>query len=101
MPVKTLRGQQVLINKETGIVHIDIKKPYGNTFSLSDKAMNYLTKGYKIAVNLPDRKQIISKESIPFRKETVKSKFPGSKDWYRYWFRIQTKSEHKQQLLFN
>jgi len=96
-----LRGEEVFVDKTYRVVYIDIRKPYNNTFSISDSALAYLDRGYTISVNLPDRKQIITKEVEPIRKESVKSKFRGGGDWYRYWFRVRSKSENKQQLLFN
>ena len=83
---KTLRGCEVEIDGRS--ISMRINKPLGGVFSISDKVYNYIKKGYTGIIMLPDCIQIIKRETIPFKREEVKSKFAGCKPWYRYWFVI-------------
>jgi len=92
-----LRGQEVSLDIDKKQLSITIHKPLGNTFSLSDKLVSFLNKGYAICVTLPEgKKQIVESEKEVFRRETVKSKFVNAKDWYRYWFKIKTDQGQKE-----
>lgn len=86
--IKKLRGQPVDIDTKYKTLTVKIFHPLGLVYSLSDKIVNYLSKGYTIVVNLPELTQEIKSISESFRKEEVKSKFENCPSWYRYWFRV-------------
>lgn len=85
-----VRGQDILSDKEKMELHIYIRHPQGHAFSLSDKLVQYTKYGFKIIVHLPDRVQIVDMNTPHFHVETVKSKFPNAKSWYRLWFKMES-----------
>lgn len=80
-----LRGQEVLRCGKT--LYLTIKKPYGNTFSISDKLKSYINRGYTLCVKIPHKEVYITQETPFLRKEVVPSKFEGSDPWHRYWYK--------------
>lgn len=97
--IKTLRGQDVDIDKTRKTLTISIFKPLDKVFSLSDRVIGYAMKGYKVQVNMPQGTQVITNESRPFQKEEIPSKFSGAEPWHRYWFMIKSE-ESKQERMF-
>ena len=72
---------------------MEIYKPLGNIFSISDKVYGYIQRGYTAHIKLPTRSVKLDKETSYARKEEVKSKYAGSPSWYRYWFKIEAKQK--------
>jgi len=88
-----LRGQEVEFDHGKKIMRIEIYKPYGNTFSLSDKIYKNIQKGFKAIVTHGDKESTITKDTPFLRKEPVKSNFKDSQPWHRYWYRIESKDQ--------
>jgi hypothetical protein len=81
-----LRGQEVF--REGNILRFTINKPLGNVFSISDSIKRYIDSGCEAKIKVGEKEQTITKETPFIRKESVKSKFPESPDWYRYWYSV-------------
>ena len=95
-----LRGQVCKIDEFKKYLYVHILKPKDRLFSLSDKIVSYIKKGYTIDVTLPLRHiEINSQTPILFREE-VKTKFPNSPNWYRYWYAIPSKEKELQYEMF-
>lgn len=95
---KTLRGQQVEIDNKRRTLNISILKPLGDLFSLSDRIIDYLIKDYAVVVNLPTTTKRLTYHDNPVRREVVRSKFPNSPDWHRYWFRFERENGNQIKL---
>ena len=75
-----------------------INKPLGNVFSISDSIKKYIDAGCEAKVKIGEKGEATITKETPFiRKESVKSKFPESPDWYRYWYSL---SQQEQMRLF-
>lgn len=88
-----IRGQKV--DSDGNTLFLEIHKPLGNTFSISDKLKSYIDQGYLLKVRLPYHTVILTKDTPFLRKEIVKSKFSGAPDWARYWYKT-TAGEQKE-----
>ena len=98
-----LRGQTVDIDTKEKILYMKILKPNGKTFSISDRIVDYVNKGYAVHVEVLGKVQIITNMSKCFKEEEVTSKFAGYQSWYRYWFMIDNepiKDKPKQESLW-
>ena len=90
-----LRGQLVTVDDNNKLLNVSIRKPMGKVFSLSDRIVSFLDKGYSVRVNLPKRTQTITDIKKSFQKEEVKSKFSGYPPWHRYWFVMEDEDENR------
>lgn len=97
---KTLRGIEVDISEEKRLLTIELYRPINNVFSLSDKIISYLPKGYTLIVDYPGGVMRIEDLKKCFLKESVQSKFRASPPWYRYWFPLPKKEAEGQYKLF-
>ena len=89
METKKLRGQSIMIDRDIKEVFVKIQKPLDGMFSLSDKICEYLDIGYSVVVMLPRHTMIVTAKTPVVRTEIVKSKFAGSSNWSRNWYRIE------------
>lgn len=90
---KILRGQSVDFDELNKRLYIKINKPLGNSFSLSDKIVNRLKKGYTAIVSLPTKECIIQGSTGYIRKEERKSKFIDSPPYYLYWYNVKNERQ--------
>ena len=64
--IKTLRGQNVSIGHKR--LYIEIRKPLGNVFSISDKIKEYMDKGYEVTIKVRHRIILLNKFT-PYRQK--------------------------------
>lgn len=80
------RNCEVIIDEDEKLVYIEIFKPMKSSFSISDKVYEFLKKGYRIKVMMPNSYIILADPESYYNKEEVKTKYEGHDNWYRYWF---------------
>lgn len=98
--IKYLRGVLVNLDKERKCLHMVIRKPLGDKFSISDKVKSYIDRGWKTFIQLPTETIVITKEKSYAKKETRLSKFSGAPHWYLYWYSIKEIKRQDQSELF-
>lgn len=92
----TLRGQKVRTDGRR--LYIEIYKPVGQSFSISDKIKGHLDKGGEVVVKVAGRLILLTRTTPFLWQERVKSKFPNSPDWYRFWYKIPSLEEEQKEL---
>jgi len=83
-----LRGEVCKVDSCSKTIQINIRKPKDQVFSLSDKFLSFVKKGYTGIAHLPSQDVEITKETRSFKTEEVPTRFANSKNWFRHWFII-------------
>jgi hypothetical protein len=90
-----LRGQKIALTNST--LELTIHKPLGNRFTLSDKIVDYIRRGYTARVRTGDKVITVTDKTPVLFVEKVRSKFPGIlPDWARYGYSFKEESREKQ-----
>lgn len=93
-----LRGVDVYIDHQKKEIYHTASKPDRRQFSLNDKFVMYMRRGYRVHVFVLGKVVVVDEDTKILRQVRVDSKFKNGNPYFLNWYAIDAPQEKQQDL---